>query len=129
VDNKEQKRLTKIVEKEEKRLKDVMSTSNIQKAGLRETYELNSFVKMMRGPFNKLESASGISSDYFYGMPSNDLYNAARSDNYRIFVMGKPRSGKTTIAKSISKQLDLVHINIENWISSVFEKKKAKEAE
>ena len=43
--------------------------------------------------------------------------------------MGKPRSGKTTVARNIAKQLDLVHINIENWISAVFEKKKVKEQE
>lgn len=34
-------------------------------------------------------------------------------------MIGKPRSGKSLIAKNIATRLDLVHINIDNWIAAL----------
>lgn len=41
-------------------------------------------------------------------------------------VIGKPRSGKTTICRNLALKdnLDLIHINIDNWIAQVIEKVK-----
>lgn len=43
-------------------------------------------------------------------------------------IIGKPRSGKTTLARNLSKTLDLVHINTENWILALLDKIKNYEA-
>jgi hypothetical protein len=43
-------------------------------------------------------------------------------------VIGKPRSGKSTLAKNLAFKLDLVHINTENWVNSLLEKIKNYEA-
>lgn len=40
----------------------------------------------------------------------------------RILVIGKPRSGKTALCANLAKKLDLVHINIENWLTSLINK-------
>jgi adenylate kinase family enzyme len=45
----------------------------------------------------------------------------------RILVIGKPRCGKTTFAKNLAVKLDLVHINVENWINDLLAKIKAYE--
>jgi len=45
----------------------------------------------------------------------------------KILVIGKPRSGKTLLAKNLCLKLDLVHINAENWINELLEKIKAYE--
>ena len=37
-------------------------------------------------------------------------------------MIGKPRSGKSTLSKNLAKSLDIVHINIENWIISLLDK-------
>jgi hypothetical protein len=50
-DNKEQKRLKKLIEKEEKRKAAAIKPGNIVQKGLSETYEEKSFIKMMKGPF------------------------------------------------------------------------------
>ena len=50
-DNKEQKRLKKLIEKEDKRKNMAMKQGNITQKGLSETHEEKSFIKMMRGPF------------------------------------------------------------------------------
>lgn len=41
-------------------------------------------------------------------------------------IVGKPRSGKTTLAKNIAlkNNLDLVHVNVDNWIAVLLEKVK-----
>lgn len=43
-------------------------------------------------------------------------------------ILGKPRSGKTTLAGALAKKLDLMHISVENWLSN-FMKKVAEEPE
>jgi hypothetical protein len=50
-DNKEQRRLKKAIEKEEKRKSNALKAGNIAQKGMSETYEEKSFIKMMKGPF------------------------------------------------------------------------------
>jgi adenylate/nucleoside-diphosphate kinase len=51
-----------------------------------------------------------------------DIIDAANTQAMRILIIGKPRSGKSTFAKSLSTKLDLIHINVDNWIATVYEK-------
>ena len=51
-----------------------------------------------------------------------DLIDAANTAPPSILLLGKPRSGKTSLAKVLAARLDLVHINVENWISKLLEK-------
>ena len=46
----------------------------------------------------------------------------------KILVLGKPRAGKTTLSKNLAIKLDLVHINVENWVLKLLEKIKNYEA-
>ena len=57
-----------------------------------------------------------------------DLIDAATKPAPRILVIGKPRSGKSTLAKNLAVRLDLVHINTENWVLALLEKIKNYEA-
>jgi predicted kinase len=43
-------------------------------------------------------------------------------------IIGKPRSGKTTLARNLAKRLDLVHVSVENWLLRLQEKIKNYEA-
>ena len=56
-----------------------------------------------------------------------DLIDAANTTASRILVIGKPRAGKTTLARNLAQKLDLVHINVESWINSLIEKIKTYE--
>lgn len=39
-----------------------------------------------------------------------------------MLLLGKPRSGKTTLAASLAAKLDLMHISVENWLSALMNK-------
>lgn len=43
-----------------------------------------------------------------------------------MLILGKPRSGKTTLCKLLAQRLDLLHINIENWLAKLLKKIKEK---
>jgi len=126
-DNKEQKRLKKLIEKEEKRKSNALKHGNIAQKGLSETYEEKSFIKMMKGPFYQLDSKEGLLQDDFVTCAEKDLIDAARTNALRILVIGKPRSGKTNLCANLSKKLDLVHISIDNWITALLAKIKGYE--
>jgi predicted GTPase len=82
---------------------------------------------MMKGPFYQLDSREGLKNDDFAFCADYDLIEAANTQAMRVLVIGKPRSGKSTIARNISKKLDLIHINVDNWIAAVYEKIKTYE--
>ncbi len=42
-------------------------------------------------------------------------------------IVGKPRSGKTTLAKQLEKRLNLTRVSVEVWISNLFKKIKDRE--
>jgi predicted GTPase len=82
---------------------------------------------MMKGPFYQLDSKEGLKNDDFVNCGEEDLIEAARTQALRILVIGKPRSGKTTLCANLAKKLDLVHINIDNWINALITKIKTYE--
>jgi predicted kinase len=45
----------------------------------------------------------------------------------RVLILGKPRSGKTTVAKELQKRLNLVRISADVWIENLFKKIKDRE--
>lgn len=45
----------------------------------------------------------------------------------RVLIIGKPRAGKTTLAKQIEKRLNLVRISTDQWINNLFKKIKDRE--
>lgn len=44
-----------------------------------------------------------------------------------MLVLGKPRSGKTTLAKQIEKRLNLTRVSVDVWIQNLFKKIKDRE--
>jgi predicted ATP-grasp superfamily ATP-dependent carboligase len=81
----------------------------------------------MRGPFSSLDSRLGLGEDDFYNCAEQDLIEAANAMELRVLVIGKPRSGKTTLAKNLSLKLDLVHVSVDNWLAALQAKVKAYE--
>ena len=65
--------------------------------------------------------------DDFYTCAEQDLIDAARTDALRLLVIGKPRSGKTNLAKNLSIKLDLAHVSVDNWLVGLIAKIKAYE--
>ena len=74
-----------------------------------------------------MDSREGLSQDNFETCAEGDLIQAARTDALKILVIGKPRSGKTSLAKNLCQKLDLVHINVENWLNALINKIKTYE--
>lgn len=74
---------------------------------------------MMKGPFYQHASQHGISEDDFVNSATQDLINYATSQAPKVLLLGKPRSGKTTLAKLLADRLKLVHVNVENWLEKL----------
>ncbi len=81
----------------------------------------------MKGPYFQLDSKEGLREDHFATCHVNDLIHAARTEALKILIIGKPRSGKSSLSKNLAQKLDLVHINVENWINALITKIKAYE--
>jgi len=77
---------------------------------MEETFDDTPFMKNIGGPFYQLFSESGPQHDDFYRMGRHDLINTANKERLRVLVLGKPRSGKTTLAKELEKSLNLVRV-------------------
>ena len=63
-----------------------------------------------------------MKEDDFRNCNEEDLIEAARAQAMRILVVGKPRVGKTLLCSKLAQKLDLVHINIDNWVKSLLAK-------
>lgn len=65
-----------------------------------------------------------MKEDNFVHCSDLDIIESANTFAMRILIIGKPRSGKTTLAKNIAlkNNLDIVHINVDNWILALLEK-------
>lgn len=74
----------------------------------------------MRGPFYSMISREGSRQDNFVTCTTNDLIDSANAELMKILVLGKPRSGKTTLAKALAEKLDLVRISPDLWIEELF---------
>jgi len=117
-------RIDKLVAKEKNRQKKCRLNETLATKGVSETYEEKHIIKAMLGPFYKYVSKDGLKEDDFITSAQQDLIDYASTPAPRILLLGKPRSGKTTIGQVLSKRLDLVHINVENWLQKLLEKKK-----
>ena len=110
-------------EQESKRKADAVAVDSLVAKGLVESYDDNkNFLKQMKGPFYRLISKEGIREDDLVNCAQNDLIESANQEVMRVLVVGKPRSGKTTLAKSLEERLDLVRIAPEIWIQNLFKK-------
>jgi len=76
----------------------------------------------MKGPFYRLISKEGIREDDLVNCAQNDLIESANQEVMRVLVIGKPRAGKTTLAKSLEERLDLVRIAPDVWIQDLFKR-------
>jgi len=77
---------------------------------------------MVKGPFYQLISRDGLKEDDFVNCPQQDLIDFATTPCIKIMLIGKPRIGKTTLAKALASNLDIVHVNVENWLKQLLEK-------
>lgn len=76
-------------------------------------------IKMMKGPYYKLISGGGLIDDDFLTCAQQDLIDYATKPAPRVLLLGKPRCGKTTLARKLCQKLDLVHASIENWLDKL----------
>lgn len=60
-------------------------------------------------------------------MGRKDLIQTANRERMRVIVLGKPRSGKTTVAKELEKRLNLLRVSTDTWINNLFKKIKDRE--
>ena len=121
-DENDLKRIDKIVEREEQRKKTVKTAERLNTKGVAETFPEQSLIKMMKGPFYQHISSEGIIDDNFLTCAQQDLIDYATTPAHKILLIGKPRSGKTTLAQNLSKRLDLVHVSLENWLEALMAK-------
>lgn len=113
-------RVEKIVEREEQRRAKVRTVDSFNSKGLSQTYEeKNMLIKMMKGPYYKLISGGGLIDDDFLTCAQQDLIDYATKPAPRVLLLGKPRCGKTTLARKLCQKLDLVHASIENWLDKL----------
>ena len=81
----------------------------------------------MRGPFYNMISRAGSLEDDFVECTTRDLIDSANAELMKVLLLGKPRSGKTTLAKYPCEKLDLVRISPEIWIEDLFARIKDRE--
>ena len=94
---------------------------------MEETFDDTPFMKNIGGPFYQLLSEIGPQHEDFYRMGRHDLINTAKKERLRVLVLGKPRSGKTTLAKELEKSLNLVRVSTDTWIANLLKKIKDRE--
>ena len=95
-------------------MKDSLASKNLQ-----ETYDEKNYLKLMKGPFYNMISKEGSHEDDFANCTTQDLIDSANSELMKILLIGKPRCGKTTLAKALAEKLDLVRISPEVWIEDL----------
>ena len=81
----------------------------------------------MRGPFYNLISRVGSREDDFVTCTTQDLISSANAELMKVLILGKPRSGKTTLAKALAQKLDLVRISPDVWLEDLFARIKDRE--
>ena len=99
--------------------KDKITSKN-----LTENFDEKNYLKLMRGPFYSLISQHGSRNDDFVTCTTQDLIDSANAEVMKILVLGKPRSGKTTLATAVSQKLDLVRISADLWLEDLFKRQK-----
>ena len=89
---------------------------------LTENFDEKNYLKLMRGPFYSMISREGSREDNFVTCTTHDLIDSANAELMKILVLGKPRSGKSTLTKALAAKLDLVIITPDLWIQQLFER-------
>lgn len=81
----------------------------------------------MRGPFYNMMSREGSREDNFVNCTTQDLIDSANAELIKVLILGKPRAGKTTLAKALAERLDLVRISPDVWLEDLFARIKDRE--
>ena len=81
----------------------------------------------MQGPFYNLKTREGSREDDFVNCTTQDLIDSANSELNKILIIGKPRCGKTTLAKALAERLDIVRISPDIWLLDLFARIKDRE--
>ena len=92
-----------------------------------ENFDEKNYLKLMRGPFYNMMSREGSREDDFITCTTKDLIDSANAELMKVLILGKPRSGKTTMAISMAEKLDLVRISPDIWLEDLFKRIKEKE--
>lgn len=121
-DEKEVLRMKKLVEHDQKRRQKALVEEPIALKGICETFEEKSAIKLTRGPFHTIESLEGMREDNFISCEYQDIIDDANKEPLKLLVIGKPRSGKSTLCQLLAQEFDLLHINVENWIAKLMAK-------
>lgn len=53
-----------------------------------------------------------------------DIITYAKKEPLQLLIIGRPKSGKSILAKSIAKKYNIVYISVESMIEKVFERVK-----
>jgi|688.fasta_scaffold139218_2 hypothetical protein len=114
-----------VLKEERSRLKKSKLREKLSTKLPEETHEETLLLKQLQGPFYQLLSNHGSKRDDF-NAPKN-LIEQSRQEKMRVLVIGKPRSGKTTLTKELEKSLNLVRVSVDNWLANLFKKIKDRE--
>jgi len=68
----------------------------------------------MKDPLFDLKQFSGLLVDP--DTSENRLYEIAKIEPLRILIIGRPRSGKTLAGALLAKELDVVHIELNELV-------------
>ena len=77
-------------------LKDSLTAKN-----LTENYDEKNYLKLMKGPFYNLISKEGSRLEDYVDS-TKDVLDYATAELMKVVILGKPRSGKSTLAKSLA---------------------------
>ena len=118
----EKQRDEKLYESEKTRKAQAVLTDSLVAKSLNENFDEKNYLKLMKGPFFNYISKDGIQEDDLVNSATNDLIDSANQEVMKVLVIGKPRSGKTTLAKELEKRLDLVRIAPDIWLQDLFKR-------
>ena len=72
-------------------------------------------------------SKEGSREDDFVNCTTRDLIDSANAELMKIIILGKPRSGRTTLATALAEKLDLLRISPDVWLDDLFARIKDRE--
>lgn len=117
----------KVYDIEKARKRNARIREAITSKGMAETHEGKDFLRLMRGPFYQLISQEGPREDLYDCMGTQDLIDSANKEPMRVLLLGKPRSGKTTLANELQTRLNLLRVSPDVWLDKLFAKIKDRE--